>query len=360
MQSLAASAAKGKQVQLLKQLPALKKLANAVVPPRFSKDKKMAKQVMALRTSLAETSTGETASGMLTILDSIVSTMTSRISEIGTTKDAMDQALKGNIALFKHWEEQLVDLSDKADKSKNVMDTSDLTRQHLNGIHIVKQQAYEDYHAGFVDQAAKYQKQAKAVATITKKVYDAIFACTVPWAKEQEAADQAAAEALAEAQKVAEEKAKADQLAAEAAAAAAKAKAETEAAAKAVAEKEAAEAAAKAAAEKAALDKAVADAAAAKAAEEAAKKAEEDAKKAAQDQCCAGQCSLTSAPITNTLKSTGLTDRGGGENFYLDRQDVSCLADPMASFGMKTEGGQLKYEMQCAKGADLDKIEVPC
>ena len=100
--------------------------------------------------------------------------------------------------------------------------------------------------------------------------------------------------------------------------------------------------------------------AAAKAAEEAAKKAEEDAKKAAQDQCCAGQCSLTSAPITNTLKSTGLTDRGGGENFYLDRQDVSCLADPMASFGMKTEGGQLKYEMQCAKGADLDKIEVPC
>ena len=75
----------------------------------------------------------------------------------------MDQAL--NIALFKHWEEQLVDLSDKADKSKNVMDTSDLTRQHLNGVHIVKQQAYEDFHAGFVDQAAKYQKQAKAVAT---------------------------------------------------------------------------------------------------------------------------------------------------------------------------------------------------
>ena len=270
----------------------------------------------------------------------------------------MDQAL--NIALFKHWEEQLVDLSDKADKSKNVMDTSDLTRQHLNGIHIVKQEAYEDYHAGFVDQAAKYQKQAKAVATITKKVYDAIFACTVPWAKEQEAADKAAAEALAAAQKVAEEKAKADQLAAEAAAAAAKAKAETEAAAKAVAEKEAAEAAAKAAAEKAALDKAVADAAAAKAAEEAAKKAEEDAKKAAQDQCCAGQCSLTSAPITNTLKSTGLTDRGGGENFYLDRQDVCCLADPMASFGMKTEGGQLKYEMQCETGADLGKVQVPC
>jgi membrane protein involved in colicin uptake len=360
VQSLAASAAKGKQVQLLRQLPALKKLANAVVPPRFSKDKKMAKQVMALRTSLAETSTGETASGMLTILDSIVSTMSARISEVGTTKDMMDRALKENIALFKHWEQQLVDLSDKADEAKNIMDTSDLKRQHLNGIHIVKQQAYEDYHAGFVDLAAKYQKQAKAIATITKKVYDAIFACTVPWAKEQEAADKATAEALAAAQKVAEEKAKADQLAAEAAAAAAKAKAETEAAAKAAAEKEAAEAAKKAAAEKEALDKALAAVAAAKALEDAAKKAAEDAKKAAQDQCCAGQCSLTSAPITNTLKSTGLTDRGGGENFYLDRQDVSCFADPMASFAMKSQGGQLNYEMQCATGADLDKVEVPC
>ena len=72
------------------------------------------------------------------------------------------------------------------------------------------------------------------------------------------------------------------------------------------------------------------------------------------------QYSLTSAPITNTLKSTGLTDRGGGENFYLDRQDVCCLADPMASFGMKTEGGQLKYEMQCETGADLGKVQVPC
>jgi membrane protein involved in colicin uptake len=159
---------------------------------------------------------------------------------------------------------------------------------------------------------------------------------------------------------VAEEKAKADQLAAEAAAAAAKAKAETEAAAKAAAEKEAAEAAAKAAAEKEALDKALAAAAAAKAAEDAAKKAEEDAKKAAQDKCCNGQCSLTSAPITNTLKRTGLSDRGGGENFYLDRQDVSCFADPMASFAMKSQGGQINYEMQCATGANLDKIEVSC
>ena len=170
------SAAKGK-VQRLKQLPLLKKLANAVVPPRFSKDKQMAKKVLALRTSLAETATGSTVSGMVTILDEIVSTMTSRIAEIATTITTMQTALDTNKASETQWETSLVTLSDDKDKAENAMNTADLQRQELNGEHIVKEEAYNDYHAGFVDEAAKFARQLKALKTIGAKIDDAIGTC---------------------------------------------------------------------------------------------------------------------------------------------------------------------------------------
>jgi len=130
--------------------------------------------------------------------------------------------------------------------------------------------------------------------------------------------------------------------------------------------------------------------------------------------CCTGECKLTFAPLTNTLKRTGLTDRGNGASYYLDRQDVSCLSDPMAAFVMQNEtcqdddvwvdvdgdgcgwyesnpsdcedahlwavggfdatdkccvckitgsggaGSFIRYEIQCANGADLDFVQVPC
>jgi len=170
------TAAKGK-VQRLKQLPLLKKLANAVVPPRFSKDKQMAKKVLALRTSLAETATGSTVSGMVTILDEIVSTMTSRIAEIATTITSMQTALDTNKASETQWETSLVTLSDDKDKAENAMNTADLQRQELNGEHIVKEEAYNDYHAGFVDEAAKFARQLKALKTIGAKIDDAIGTC---------------------------------------------------------------------------------------------------------------------------------------------------------------------------------------
>jgi hypothetical protein len=170
------SAAKGK-VQRLKQLPLLKKLANAVVPPRFSKDKQMAKKVLALRTSLAETATGSTVSGMVTILDEIVSTMTSRIAEIATTITSMQTALDTNKVSETQWETSLVTLSDDKDKAENAMNTADLQRQELNGEHIVKEEAYNDYHAGFVDEAAKFARQLKALETIGAKIDDAIGTC---------------------------------------------------------------------------------------------------------------------------------------------------------------------------------------
>jgi hypothetical protein len=130
--------------------------------------------------------------------------------------------------------------------------------------------------------------------------------------------------------------------------------------------------------------------------------------------CCAGECKLTFAPLTNTNESTALTDPENGTSYDLDRQDVSCLSDPMAAFVMETSacqndddwvddndngcdyyedypsecdsaddfaddfgvdatdkccicnitgsgsGGQMRYEIQCAKGADLDLVQVPC
>ncbi len=177
VQNMASSAAAKGKVQLLKQLPELKKLANAVVPPRFSKDKQMAKKVLALRTSLAETATGSTVSGMITILDEIVTTMTARITQISTTISTMQTNLDANKAQETHWQTSLVTLSDDKDKAENAMTTADLQRQQLDGEHIVKEEAYNDYHAGFVDEAAKFARQLKAIKTIGAKINDAIGTC---------------------------------------------------------------------------------------------------------------------------------------------------------------------------------------
>jgi hypothetical protein len=77
--------------------------------------------------------------------------------------------------------------------------------------------------------------------------------------------------------------------------------------------------------------------------------------------CCTGDCKLTFAPLTNTNESTALTDRENGASYHLDRQNVSCLSDPISAFVMETgSGGQMRYEIQCAKGADLDLVQVLC
>ena len=170
-----AASAKGNSVQLLKQLPELKKLANAVVPPH--QDKAIAKKVFALRTSLAETGTKSTVTSMLVILDEIVNSMAARITEIDTTLSKMSTDLTANKASLTKWETDLVELSDSADKAANTMNTADLHRQQLNGVHIVAEEAYNDFHAGFVDEAAKLAMQLKAIATIGAKIDDAIAEC---------------------------------------------------------------------------------------------------------------------------------------------------------------------------------------
>jgi chromosome segregation ATPase len=170
-----AASAKGNNVQLLKQLPELKKLANAVVPPR--KDKAIANKVLALRTSLAETGTASTVTSMLVILDEIITSMATRITEIDTTLGKMETDLDTNKASLNKWETDLVELSDEADKASNTKNTADLHRQQLNGEHIVASEAYQDFHAGFVDEAAKLAMQLKAIATIGAKIDSAVAEC---------------------------------------------------------------------------------------------------------------------------------------------------------------------------------------
>ena len=187
----APSSAKGK-VQFLKMLPALKKLANAVVPPRMAKDKSIANKVYALRSSLAETETAGTLTKMLVILEDISATMSMRIGHIKKTLGEMETDLSDNRASLIHWETQLVSLSDDKDKAENTMTTAELQRNQLNGVHIVKEEAYNDYHALFVDEADKFAAQLKAIAAISAKIDEAIASCASPPAEDMTKEPEAA------------------------------------------------------------------------------------------------------------------------------------------------------------------------
>jgi len=172
----ATSEAKGK-MQFLKALPALKKLANSVVPPRMSKDKSIAKKVYALRTSLVETETSGTVSTMLVLINQIIDTMSKRIIHIDTTLSELSMDLASSKTSLTEWEVKLVSLSDDKDKAENHMNTADLARNQLNGVHVVKEEAYDNYHSAFVDEAEKYAQQLKAISTIGAKIDEAITSC---------------------------------------------------------------------------------------------------------------------------------------------------------------------------------------
>jgi hypothetical protein len=210
-------AAKGKVVSL-KQLPAIKKLAAAIYEPKRFKDKALKGKILALRTSLAETGTSSTMNGMVTILDEIMSSMSARVTEIDATLAQMSTDLATNKASQGEWREKLVDLGDDKDKAENTKTTtgqycyysfvfcpssllfhhimhhltkvvraqknsthvlffSDLERNVLSGQQQSASEAYQDYHAGFVDQAAELKSQLRAIATIGAKINEAIASC---------------------------------------------------------------------------------------------------------------------------------------------------------------------------------------
>merc|ERR1712216_976566 len=79
MASGGGAAAKSVNKAFLKQLPTLTRLANSVVPTH---NKAIARKVMALRTSLAETATASTVTKMLAVIDGIISEMETRLEEL--------------------------------------------------------------------------------------------------------------------------------------------------------------------------------------------------------------------------------------------------------------------------------------
>merc|ERR1719409_2129637 len=169
------AAAKSVNKAFLKQLPTLTRLANSVVPTH---NKAIARKVMALRTSLAETATASTVTKMLAVIDGIISEMETRLEEIGTTLEKMETDLKTNKDSLAHWQQELVDLSDEKDKASNVLNTAALERNTLNGKHTVAEDAYNEYHAGFLDEAETLAKQSKAIVTIGAKIDSAIEQCS--------------------------------------------------------------------------------------------------------------------------------------------------------------------------------------
>ena len=69
-------------------------------------------------------------------------------------------------------------LSNEKDKASNVLNTAALERNTLNGKHTVAEDAYNEYHAGFVDEAETLAKQSKAIVTIGAKIDSAIEQCS--------------------------------------------------------------------------------------------------------------------------------------------------------------------------------------
>ena len=115
---------------------------------------------------------------MLAVIDGIISEMETRLEEIGTTLEKMETDLKTNKDSLAHWQQELVDLSDEKDKASNVLNTAALERNTLNGKHTVAEDAYNEYHAGFVDEAETLAKQSKAIVTIGAKIDSAIEQCS--------------------------------------------------------------------------------------------------------------------------------------------------------------------------------------
>jgi len=103
--------------------------------------------------------------------------MSKRIIHIDTTLSELSMDLASSKTSLTEWEVKLVSLSDDKDKAENHMDTADLARNQLNGVHVVKEEAYDNYHSAFVDEAEKYAQQLKAISTIGAKIDEAITSC---------------------------------------------------------------------------------------------------------------------------------------------------------------------------------------
>jgi len=178
-----AAAAKGGVQQLhmasvsAEQREKLASLADRIVVPK--KDTALRAMAVSMKTMLDLPSGEHLDIHMMQKLpNKIIASMEARLEEIAETTKKMNADLAEDKALHDEWQTKLVDLSEEADKTSNTMNTADLQRQQLAGIHEVKEAAYLEYHVGFVEEAAELAQQSGAIKTIGAKIDAAVAQCS--------------------------------------------------------------------------------------------------------------------------------------------------------------------------------------
>lgn len=152
----------------------LQKLASRLVA--LNSNKPVAAQVKHLATILQE---GQYIDKhMLEKLPSkIIASMQARLDEIAVQEEKMKSDLAAVESNYESWRQKLVELSEAKDKSLNTQNSADLERQKLDGEHLVSESTYQNYHTGYVEEAAKLATEMQAVQTIEAKIDEAIAAC---------------------------------------------------------------------------------------------------------------------------------------------------------------------------------------
>mmetsp|Transcript_3118 Transcript_3118/g.7586 ORF Transcript_3118/g.7586 Transcript_3118/m.7586 type:complete len:396 (-) Transcript_3118:883-2070(-) len=140
-------------------------------------DKRMSAQMDVLRAVMLKTDSKGAMVAALKVVQGLLDTMKGRKTEIAETLKKMEEELSNNKMGLKTWEEKVVDLSDAADKSKNTMNEEGLVKATLSGKASVAKEEYEDFHATFLDDVARFERELAALSTIDGKLTDAVEAC---------------------------------------------------------------------------------------------------------------------------------------------------------------------------------------
>jgi hypothetical protein len=167
-----AAAAKANHKAILKL--AQEKVAG-LVPPKA--DKRLDGSILKLKSILAAADTAGTAASMAAVIQGLQAQMTSRIAEIQAQIGRMEGKLNEDKASKAEWEKKMVDLSDAHDEAQNKERTADLTRNSLGGTFMVKDEAYQNFHASFEGEVSKLSDESAAVTTILGKINDFIASC---------------------------------------------------------------------------------------------------------------------------------------------------------------------------------------
>mmetsp|Transcript_42629 Transcript_42629/g.106654 ORF Transcript_42629/g.106654 Transcript_42629/m.106654 type:complete len:392 (-) Transcript_42629:66-1241(-) len=157
------------------QLAAVRTKVSQLAVPEH--DKRMAAQMDILRAVMLKADSKGAMVAALKVVQGLLDTMKGRKTEIADALAKLTTELSDNKIGLKTWEEKVVDLSDAADENKNTMNTQGLVKATLSGKASVAKEEYEDYHATFLDDVARFERELAALSTIDGKLTDAVEAC---------------------------------------------------------------------------------------------------------------------------------------------------------------------------------------